>query len=131
VVRPTRGDYAVSAGVALTTDGQAVPRVDPKQIFIIDYYPPAPVADYTGGKDDMKGTWNLYFFEDPQEWLQENAAYGTEWKPFQALRHFGKANVLFCDGHVEPLGLVPEDDMARTQNRYLYATNPLWQFRGQ
>jgi len=113
--------YGISRGsyqVALNT---YVPRSDPKLFFILDY--PRAVADYTAINDTMPDTpfWDRIFIDPtpPEEWAPPTGLEGRKWEEVQALRHFGKANVLFCDGHIEALG--PED---------LGATNPLWRFAG-
>ncbi len=109
-------DYGLNKGT-FKLNGLDVPRVDNKQIFILDY--PKPIADYAstvGGGDD----WDKYFILDPDDWMDR---YGHEledhltWRHYQALRHMGKANVLFCDGRVETVA--PED---------LYETNALWRY---
>lgn len=109
------GDYGLSKGT-YEVAGQRIWMVDPRLILILDY--PKPIADYSqdGGGDE----WDKYFILDEDEWM---AMYGDEleegesWRDYQALRHFGKANVLFCDGHIELLG--PEQ---------LWETEPLWRY---
>ena len=106
--------YGLSKGT-YETDGQPVSVIDPKWILILDY--PKAIADYNqfGDDDDQ---WDKYFILDEREWMD---AYGAElregesWRDYQALRHFGMANALFCDGHVALLR--PED---------LWETTPLW-----
>jgi prepilin-type processing-associated H-X9-DG protein len=111
-------DYGLSKGT-FEVAGRPVERVDGRLILVLDY--PQILADYSsavGGGD----LWDKYFIVDEDAWM---AAYGSTlregmtWRHYQALRHFGMANVLFCDGHVESLG--PED---------LHETNPLWRYGG-
>jgi prepilin-type processing-associated H-X9-DG protein len=110
------GDYGLSRGSyetvnkldASTLVNQPVRVPDGKQFFILDY--PRPVADYlTGGNIGDTPDQNSYFVEDPRTWDDTKGPMAKSkpdmpWKYWQSLRHFGKANVLFCDGHVE---LVP------------------------
>jgi prepilin-type processing-associated H-X9-DG protein len=44
------------------------------------------------------------------------AVAGRPWQFYQALRHFGGANMLFCDGHVETL----QSDDVRVDNPAWY-----------
>jgi prepilin-type N-terminal cleavage/methylation domain-containing protein/prepilin-type processing-associated H-X9-DG protein len=126
-------DYGMSRGCYEVT-GRTVPVPDGKLFFILDY--PQSVADYmdpVGGDD-----WKRFFVVDPQQ----NPAVGTytwqpppgyedfSWRQVTALRHFRKANVLFCDGHVESLGIDALDDAAYLDGRHLLATNPLWRQGG-
>jgi len=106
-------DYGLSKGTYEAVGGP-VSITDPKWILVLDY--PKAIADYNqSGYDD---SWDKYFILDEREWMD---AYGAElregesWRDYQALRHFGMANVLFCDGHIELLR--PED---------LWETTPLW-----
>jgi len=111
------GDYALSRGT-FDSGQRTVTNVDPKLFFILDYAYRKSVADFN--QDGTEDEWDKYFIRNTQEWM---ADYGSEWgawQPFQALRHFGRANVLFCDGHVDTLGW---EDM--------YYTNPLWRYQGR
>jgi prepilin-type processing-associated H-X9-DG protein/prepilin-type N-terminal cleavage/methylation domain-containing protein len=115
-VAPLMGDYGLSRGSyetinkvdASTLVNQPVRVPDGKQFFILDY--PRPVADYlTGGNIGDTPDQSSYFVEDPRTWDDTKGPMAKSkpdmpWKYWQSLRHFGKANVLFCDGHVE---LVP------------------------
>jgi prepilin-type processing-associated H-X9-DG protein/prepilin-type N-terminal cleavage/methylation domain-containing protein len=109
-------DYGLSTGTYVTAAGPVF-ETDPKLFFILDY--PKVVADYNGAGEEDE--WDKYFIEDPEDWHDRYGQYEgahTIWQAFQALRHFDQANVLFCDGHVEPLGI--ED---------LHESNPLWRYR--
>ncbi|MGB2829692.1 MAG: H-X9-DG-CTERM domain-containing protein [Phycisphaerae bacterium] len=108
-----------------------VARIDPRLIFILDY--PKEIADYSYSSDD----WPQFFFVDPAEWEKTygKAAeeWGYSWSSFQSLRHFGKANVLFCDGSVETVGVdafgtATADEVLN--GRFLDETNPLWKIQG-
>ena len=95
------GDYALSRGTYEASGGRLVSSVDPRCFFILDFGYHKAVADFvTGGMDP----WDKYFIEDPKVWEKSFGAPGRSWKAFQALRHHGQANVLFCDGHIESLG---------------------------
>ena len=113
-----------------------VPRMDPKLIFILDY--PKAIADMTDIGDTMgEKTFFDYIFIDPLPppdppaegtlpWLPPPGLEGRTWQETQALRHFGKANVLFCDGHIE---MMEKEDL----NLYKYAgLGPkLWNYQGK
>jgi prepilin-type processing-associated H-X9-DG protein/prepilin-type N-terminal cleavage/methylation domain-containing protein len=115
-VAPLMGDYGLSRGSYETINkvdsstlvNQPVRVPDGKQFFILDY--PRPLADYlTGGNIGDTPDQNSYFVEDPRTWDDTKGPMAKSkpdkpWNYWQSLRHFGKANVLFCDGHVE---LVP------------------------
>ena len=113
-------DYALSLGTYERRDGTLVHTIDPKLFLIMDFAYGRPVADFNQGGERADDDWDQYFFTDREGWqsaypgLAENG-----WQTYQALRHFGRANVLFCDGHVDSLG--PEE---------LYYTNPLWVYHG-
>jgi prepilin-type processing-associated H-X9-DG protein len=113
-------NYGVNRGAYTTRDGSDVARPDPKQFFILDY--PKSVADYAKVDDKPGDTdlWPWIFINPtpPERWSPLPGFETWTWQETQALRHFGMANVLFCDGHIEALG--PED---------LSATNPLWRNR--
>jgi len=110
------GDYGLSRGTY--TVGTAINKVDPKLFFILDYG--KSLADYNGygGNDD---NWYKYFIEKPDEWLENfGSTLGTDWKLYQSLRHFGEANVLFCDGHIESLDANALNELS-----------PLWKYTGR
>ncbi|MBE3069947.1 MAG: prepilin-type N-terminal cleavage/methylation domain-containing protein [Planctomycetes bacterium] len=112
------GDYALSRGT-FDSGQRTVTGVDPKLFFILDYAYSKPLADFN--EDGTEDEWDKYFIRDTDQWLADHAATsGTIWQRFQALRHFGKANVLFCDGHVDTLGW-----------EELYQSNPLWRYQGR
>jgi len=78
---------------------------DPKLIYILDY--PKPIAEMTD-IGDVLSDWD--YIDDifisptpPQNWAVPPNCSGRTWQECQALRHFGKANVLFCDGHIEAM----------------------------
>jgi prepilin-type N-terminal cleavage/methylation domain-containing protein/prepilin-type processing-associated H-X9-DG protein len=105
-----------------------VARPDPKLIYILDY--PKPIADMTDIGDAMPDThYSDCIFIDPAPpdlamWKAPPDLSGRTWEECQALRHFGKANVLFCDGHVEAMDkteLDPNDPMNAT----------LWNYQGK
>jgi len=113
-------NYGLSRGACLDKDGRIVPVPDPKLFFILDY--PRPIADYTAFNDEVPDTnyFNQIFISPappPPAWTPPPGLENYTWQEVQALRHFGKANVLFCDGHIESLG--PED---------LWPNNPLWRY---
>lgn len=115
------GDYALSVGTYERRDGTLIhAKVDPKLFLILDFAFGCPLADFNQGGERADDDWDLYFFTDEEDWKER---YTTEaengWQTYKALRHAGRANVLFCDGHVEALG--PEE---------LYYTNPLWVYYG-
>ena len=123
-------DYGMSRGVYETPTSKSM-RIDPRLIFILDY--PKEVADYSCTPDE----WPKFFIKDPAEWEKTYgkaaAEWGYSWRTYQSLRHFGKANVLFCDGRVETVGVdrygtaTPNDVLS---GRYLDETNPLWKYQG-
>jgi prepilin-type processing-associated H-X9-DG protein/prepilin-type N-terminal cleavage/methylation domain-containing protein len=122
-------DYAISRG-SYYVPGVEVSRIDEKLFLILDY--PKRVADYTDGGTDSND-WNKYFFTRPEMWLAQFPTAGSNWAQYQALRHFGKANVLFCDGHVELLRggrtLDPTVTPADVNNgSCLEANSPAWQY---
>ena len=96
-------DYGLSKGTYLLPSSIR-DSMDPRLAMVLDY--PKALAEYTGdGGDEWK--WDKYFIENPRRWKKEWGDTGEDWGEYQALRHFGRANILFCDGHVESLG--PED----------------------
>jgi prepilin-type processing-associated H-X9-DG protein/prepilin-type N-terminal cleavage/methylation domain-containing protein len=93
-------DYGLSKGT-YEVEGTRVWGVDPAKILILDYC--KSVADYASGNPDV---WDLYFEDDDAAWAAAHSGElreGETREHYRALRHFGKANVLFCDGHVEAL----------------------------
>lgn len=115
------GDYGISRGCFEVYDHdvlalpRAVPQVDARLFFVLDY--PVPLADFNGvPADDI---WEENFIQDPEEWKKNTklGRQGLDWRAYQVLRHFGQANVLFCDGHIESLG--PED-LQKTDTRWKY-----------
>jgi prepilin-type N-terminal cleavage/methylation domain-containing protein/prepilin-type processing-associated H-X9-DG protein len=88
-----------------STTGRNVARPDPKLIFLLDY--PKPIADMTDIPDNLgeKGFFDQIFIQPtpPANWRTPPDLWSRTWEECQALRHFGKANVLFCDGHIESL----------------------------
>jgi len=114
-------DYALSVGTYERRDGSLVHTMDPKLFLIMDFGFGRPLADFNQGGERADDDWDLYFFTDPEDWAEGHpGAAERGWQAFQALRHFGRANVLFCDGHVDSLG--PGE---------LFYTNPLWVYQGQ
>lgn len=113
-------DYALSVGTYERRDGTLVHTMDPKLFLIMDFAFGRPLVDFNQGGEQVDDDWDLYFFTDEEQWKE---TYATEaengWQAYQALRHFGRANMLYSDGHVEALG--PEE---------LYYTNPLWVYHG-
>ena len=104
------GDYAINLGTYSRRDGSTVTGVDGKLFYVLDYGGWDLVANYTTGSLDP---WHKYFISSPRGQSDAIKAWQAafpgegDWKGWQALRHFGKANVLFCDGHIESLG--PEE----------------------
>jgi prepilin-type processing-associated H-X9-DG protein/prepilin-type N-terminal cleavage/methylation domain-containing protein len=110
-------DYGLSKGIYERPDNLDICRIDSKLILALDY--PLSIADYNQvGTDDE---WARYFVQDVTAWRQayKHSETDLDWQWYDALRHGGRANVLFCDGRVDTLG--PED---------LYQTNPLWFYQG-
>ncbi|MCX5684124.1 MAG: prepilin-type N-terminal cleavage/methylation domain-containing protein [Planctomycetota bacterium] len=96
-------DYGLSKGT-YSLPSSILGSMDPRLAMVLDY--PKPLAEYSGeGGDEWK--WDKYFVENPRRWNHDWAATGEDWSTYQSLRHSGRANVLFCDGHIESLG--PED----------------------
>jgi len=124
-------DYGMSRG-SYETSTATVPKPDGKMFFILDY--PVSVADYmelVGGDE-----WRRFFVVDPAynpvigayQWQPPPGCETWTWQQVTALRHFEKANVLFCDGHVETLGIAPLDELTLRENRHLRADCPLWRY---
>ncbi len=117
------GDYAINLGTYSRWDGSTVTGVDGKLFYVLDYGGWDLVANYTTGSLDR---WDKYFISSLKGQADAisvwQAAFPGEgdWKSWQALRHFGKANVLFCDGHIESLG--PDE---------LRQNGPGWSYRGR
>jgi len=121
------GDYALSEGAYERRDGSLVYTMDPKLFFILDFAYGRPVADFNQGGMGVDDDWNQYFFTDHRAWQEhypdlakeaEQTGYG--WQAYQAPRHFGRTNVLFCDGHIETLA--PEE-MEYLDPRWVYHGN--------
>jgi prepilin-type processing-associated H-X9-DG protein len=118
-------DYGMSVG-SYYVPGVEVSRIDEKLFLILDY--PKRVADYTDDGADALD-FDKYFFANSDLWLLNyKSICGTNWMQYQALRHFSKANVLFCDGHVEllPVGDGNKDDV--NNGRCLDKRAPNWQY---
>ena len=116
-------NYGISRGACLDKAARIVPIPDPKLFFILDY--PRTIADYTEINDGGRDTdyWTQIFISPapPEGWTPPKGLESYTWQEVQALRHFGKANVLFCDGHIESLGqndLNPLDPLI----------TPLWRY---
>jgi prepilin-type processing-associated H-X9-DG protein/prepilin-type N-terminal cleavage/methylation domain-containing protein len=110
-------DYGISKGT-YDRAGRRITGVDPRLILILDYG--KSVADYASTNPDP---WAMFFTASTEDWLTRFGGQLSGRKTpahYQALRHSGQANVLFCDGHVETLG--PED---------LRETSPLWRYTGR
>jgi len=120
-------DYGLSRGCYEAPD-RDVMQVDGKLFFILDY--PKPLADYSGVEVDDE--WEKFFITDPQSWTPPEGFEEATWQEVQALRHFGKANVLFCDGHVETLPLPPPSEQVRREGKYLRPDpdHLLWRYSG-
>ena len=123
-------DYGMSVG-SYYVPGVEVSRIDEKLFLILDY--PRRLADYTDAStDDLYG--DKYFFTNPNLWLAKyQSTCGTNWMQYEALRHFSKANVLFCDGHVEllPGGRVQDPTLTTADvnnGRCLDMKSPSWQY---
>jgi prepilin-type processing-associated H-X9-DG protein len=107
-------DYGLNKGTYQIYD-RDVESIDLRRILIFDYG--KSVANYTNKAPDV---WSLYFTAPETLWMASdlNKSFLKQdetWLNYTALRHFGKANVLFCDGHIETLSA---DD--------LIETSPLW-----
>ncbi|MCX5682151.1 MAG: prepilin-type N-terminal cleavage/methylation domain-containing protein [Planctomycetota bacterium] len=111
----------------LNPAGRDVPRPDPKLIFILDY--PKAIADMTDIGDTLgeRSFFDQIFIDPtpPDDWMAPPGLEGRAWAESQALRHFGRANVLFCDGHIESMekaDLNPNLDRIR---------NSIWNYQGK
>ncbi|MCX5685045.1 MAG: hypothetical protein NT049_15380, partial [Planctomycetota bacterium] len=103
-------DYGLNKGTYRVFDRNVL-NVDPRLILILDYG--KSVANYSNKGPDP---WPLYFTAPAELWMANprNVSFlkpGEDWLQYVALRHFGKANVLFCDGHIE---LLSADDLIET-----------------
>jgi prepilin-type N-terminal cleavage/methylation domain-containing protein/prepilin-type processing-associated H-X9-DG protein len=117
-------DYGMSVGSYSVPNTEAG-RIDPRLFLILDY--PKRLADYNTSGEDY-ASWDKYFIEDPRSWQAIYGGSSNAWATYQSLRHFQMANVLFCDGHVESLGLDPPSSDARSQGLYLRPESPLWRY---
>ncbi|MBM4020119.1 MAG: type II secretion system protein, partial [Planctomycetes bacterium] len=96
-------DYGLNKGTYQVLDS-TVQRLDQSVILMLDYG--KSVANYANKGPDP---WPLYFTATEEAWManQMNVSFlkpGETWWHYTAMRHFGMANVLFCDGHIELLG---------------------------
>ena len=126
-------NYGMSLGV-YRAGSRVVDHIDSKLFLILDF--PKRIVNFTGyaseGKDDDSPFQDKYFITDPETWVRDYGQQGEDWRTYQSLRHFGRANVLFCDGHVESLGLrVDADDAERGQDAFLDYFSSRWVFRGR
>ncbi|MCX5671521.1 MAG: prepilin-type N-terminal cleavage/methylation domain-containing protein [Planctomycetota bacterium] len=148
-ISPLMGDYGLSRGSYEASNGRPVLTPDGKQFFILDY--PRPLADFTLDNIGDKNDWEAYFVEDPAKWNSDKwpatkSKPEMPWKYWQALRHFGKANVLFCDGHVELVSGTDKNAMEEEIAKGLFLGNigvwnetlrktegfsPLWNYAGR
>jgi len=114
-------DYALSVGTYERRDGSQVRTMDPKLFLILDFAYGRPLADFNQGGLQADDDWDQYFFTDPQRWRKEYSDIAKNgWQTYQSLRHYGQANVLFSDGHV--------DTLAPEELNYL---NPRWVYHGK
>ncbi len=119
-------DYGMSTGSYQVT-GYEVPKPDGKLFFVLDY--PKPLADYN--EDGTDDDWEDFFVEDLATWTPPEDFEFDDAPRVQALRHMGRANVMFCDGHVESLGVDPDDEEALKTGKYLRGDSPLWRWRAK
>jgi len=124
---PTSGwlastNYGLNKGT-YDVANQNITKPDNKLIYILDHGCDAPLVDA------FDITFNKYFIDTSKpdsltnwnsSWNQDGA---SDWREFQSLRHFSKANVLFCDGHIESLGSWNLDPVNQ-------AAKPLWRSAG-
>jgi len=86
-----------------------ITKPDTKLIYILDHHELVV---------DAFADFDKYFIQDPAVWnTMPWAKDAGDWHEYQCLRHFSKANVLFCDGHIESLGywdLDPVNPAARS-----------------
>jgi len=117
-------DYGLSRGSYDRASGP-VPQIDAKLFFLLDYA--KSLADYSDlGRDPA----NTYFVTDPDAWTPPEGYENVDWRKVTALRHFGMANVLFCDGHVEALPFEPQSDEDLASQKYLRLDSQLWRYSG-
>jgi len=111
------GDYAMSMGAFQRRDSSLVQdRVDSRLFFILDFGARKTVADFN--HDERDDEWEKYFIRDVDQWARDFPdAAKKGWPYYQALRHAGRANVMFCDGHVESLSA---DDLEYMDPRWVY-----------
>jgi prepilin-type processing-associated H-X9-DG protein/prepilin-type N-terminal cleavage/methylation domain-containing protein len=114
------GDYAMSMGVFQRRDSSLVQdQVDGQLFFLLDFGARKTVADFN--RDESDDDWEKYFIRDVRQWAEDFPdAARKGWQYYQALRHAGRANVVFCDGHIEALSA---EDL-----EYL---DPRWVYRGR
>ena len=117
---PYVGTYGLSQGTYRSVSG-GVNQVNARQLLILDY--PLLVADYND--DGKRDDWPKFFADEStaKAWEDDyglTVGPGLTWKHYTALRHFGQANVLFCDGHIKALS---KEDLEETL--------PLWRFIGR
>ena len=100
-----RGAYQARDPNGIYPAGVDISTSDPKLIYILDF--PKAIADMTDIGDAIS---DRDYFDDifisptpPANWVVPPGLEGRTWQECQALRHFGKANVLFCDGHIESM----------------------------
>lgn len=123
-------DYGLSVGAYTAAVGPGPARLDARLYFIVDH--PEPIADYGGAGGGQP--WDKHFWRDRNDWLRKYA--DTLWEGetpehYRSLRHFGRANMLFSDGHVETLGLSAEADLDQLLDaHYLDEQSPLWRYGG-
>jgi prepilin-type processing-associated H-X9-DG protein/prepilin-type N-terminal cleavage/methylation domain-containing protein len=97
-------DYGLNKGT-YDRDGARVSGIDPRMPLLLDYG--KSVVDYESAGTNTRDNWYMYFTADEQAWMfvyHSLLRPGETWLKYVALRHGGRANVLFCDGHIEPLG---------------------------
>jgi prepilin-type N-terminal cleavage/methylation domain-containing protein/prepilin-type processing-associated H-X9-DG protein len=106
-LRPT--NYGLNKDAGPYGTNLNITKPDNKLIYILDHH------DLVVDPSDAVN-FDKYFISDPEVWNTKAWAQdGADWHEYQSLRHFGKANVLFCDGHIESLGkgdLDPADNAA-------------------
>jgi prepilin-type processing-associated H-X9-DG protein len=121
-------DYGLSRGYYTGTLSRDAPFVDSKLFMVVDY--PKPLIDYTSTEDDF----DMFFIDtdaDPgaKDWLTSISPHycggDTNWKTYQSLRHFNRANMLYCDGHIESLS---KQDLTSSGNGIDPQKDPRWQF---
>ncbi len=122
------GDYGMSKGWYEVAGGQAS-QIEGELFFILDY--PKPLADYNGDKTDDYS--EMFFIDETRipDWEADfsDNPYGLSWEGAQSLRHFGMANVLFLDGHVETLPLDPQSGEDLATQKYLRPESRLWRYK--